>query len=190
MMKRIMAVGVFAAVMAASAQGQSSGLTAAGSNFTGPGGGGSGFSGTIGAFVPAMVTQTRFGAVGLPTQVTSSANVQVGNLTVTVDAASRNAVASAVSGGNSAAFVSSLAGVPAAQAQALGLALTSLGAAISAYLGGSDRSYGSPNLVAARSNLGAAITALNNAINAMPTGTPVPNALVAARALIYSYYAG
>lgn len=189
-MKRILTVGVLAAVLAATAQGQNSGLTAAGSNFTGPGGGGGGASGTIGAFVPTTVTQTLFGANGLPSTVTGPTNVRVGSVTVAVDAASRNAVTAAVAGGNATAFVTAIAGVPATQAQALGVALTSLGSAIQAYLTGSDRSYNSPNLVAARGALGTAITRLNDAINAMPAGTPVPSALIAARALIFSYYAG
>jgi len=187
-MKRIMGTGLVAMLLAVTVQAQGTGLTAAGSNFTGPGGGGGGASGTIGAFVPSTVEVTFFGARGLPRPVVGPTNIQVGNITVSVDAASRNAVTTAVTGGDATAFVSALAGVPTSQAQALGGALASLGSAIRAWGSSDDRRFGSPSSVAARGALGAAISRLNEAIAAMPTGTPVPNALIAARALISSYY--
>lgn len=171
-MKRILAVGVLAAVMAGTAQGQ---LTASGSNFSGPGGGGGGTSATIGAYVPSggYATVAAFNNVlfslGQGTQVFA-----VGNVNVSVSAAEQKAVSDVFFGRISAAsFANSLPGVPSVQAEALGRALNGI-------LGAYDRQM--PTVCAA------AIEAFNAAINAMPIGTPVPPAIIAARALISGVY--
>jgi len=189
-MKRIFAASVLATLMAVSAQAQNSGLTAAGSNFTGPGGGGGGVTGTVGAFLPSPAGGTSGGGftagTGMPSGGTASsfsgatapANVQVGNLTVSVSANAQQAVAGAVVNGNVAGFTTSLGGaVPTTQAAALGNALASLG---------TDARGGSP--VAFASALSNAIAAFNAAVNAIPAGTAVPQSLIAARALIAGYY--
>lgn len=199
MMKRIMAVGVLAMMVAASAQGQNSGLMAAGSNFTGPGGGGGGATGTIGAFLPgngglSMVTTSGGGlpffggGAGFAT-ATAPATVTIGSgansISVTVSASDQQAAAGPIiSAANISAFVSSLTGVPGVQAQALGNALSTLGNAIRSVTGGrSSISY--PQTRAA---ITAAIDAFNAATSSLPAGSPVPGSLVAARALIAGYY--
>lgn len=187
-MKRMMGTGLVAMLLAVTVQAQGTGLTAAGSNFTGPGGGGSGTSSTIGAFLPTTVTSTGgfSGSTGMPTggpgasfaTATAPANVQVGNLSVSVPADAQQAAAGAVTSGNTAAFTASLGtAVPGPQAAALGSALSSLG----------DGARTS-NPVQFATALGNAIAAFNAAVNAMPPGTPVPASLIAARALIASYY--
>src|SRR3989304_5677234 len=79
-------------VVATSVQAQTSGLTAAGSNFTGPGGGGGGATGSVGAFLPASSgSYTWGGANGGPrygvaagfANATGPAAVTVGSITVT-----------------------------------------------------------------------------------------------------------
>lgn len=188
-MKRIFAVSVLATLMAVSAQAQSTGLTAVGSNFSGPGGGGGGVTGTVGAYLPSPAGGTGGGfsaGTGMPSGgpaagfagATASTNVQLGNLTVSVSADAQNAVAGAVVSGSTTAFTQSLsAAVPATQATALGNALVALG---------TDARGGSP--VSFATALSNAIAAFNAAVNAMPAGTGVPQSLIAARALIASYY--
>lgn len=186
MMKRIMAVGMLAAMVAATAQGQAG----AESNRTGPGGGGGGATGTIGAFVPPAGSNIGTTSAGLPrfggtssfATATGPANVSVGGgVTVSVDAASQQAAASAITTGNAAAFVTSLGGaVPGAAAQALGQALTALGSAM--------RGISSNPASATFAALTTAVNAFNAAVNAMPAGTSAPGSLVAARALIAGYY--
>lgn len=173
-MKRILAVGMLAAVVAATAQGQ---LTAAGSNFTGPGGGGGGVSSTIGAYVPL----SGFGTVATINRVLSGfrgssapVNITVGTVTVSVDAATQRSAAGVILGTVSvASFAATLTGVPSSEAQALGSAMRSLRGAIQTELAG---------------RMVAVIDAFNAAINAMPTGTPIPPAIIAARALILGTY--
>lgn len=187
-MKRILAVGVLAAVMAATAQGQ---LMAAGSNFTGPGGGGGGATATVGAFLPTATVAVTMG--GLPSNssaasffsATAPANVTVGSgsnsVTVSVSVEAQRSAAGAVSSAaNVSAFVSSLTGVPTAQAQALGNALAQIGEAAG------RNTYGTTGgqLFTAVNN---AIQAYNNAVNALPAGAPVPQSLIAARAILAGY---
>ncbi len=190
-MKRILAVGVLAATVAATAQGQNSGLMAAGSNFTGPGGGGGGATATVGSFLPTATAAVTIG--GLPNgssvaaffNATVPANVTVGSgnnsvtVVVSVDA-QRSAAGAVSSSANVSAFVSSLTGVPAAQAQALGNALAQIGQAAG------RNTYGTTGgrLFSAVNN---AIQAYNNAVNALPAGAPVPQSLIAARAILAGY---
>lgn len=182
-MKRILAVGILAAAMAGTAQAQ---LMAAGSNFTGPGGGGAGTSGTIGAYIPNVGGSFIYSSTGMPSageasgfsRATGPANVTVGGVTVSIDAESQAAAALAVTDGNSVPFLGSLGtAVPGPAAQALAQALVSLGMHARA---------GNNALFTAA--LASAVDAFNAAINAMAPGTAVPQSLIAARAIIAGYY--
>jgi len=196
-----MVVGVLAAAFAASSQAQNSGLTAAGSNFSGPGGGGGGATGSVGAFLPAGANGTiawgnmstgmpRYGAGGSFATATGPTNVTIGSgansITVSVSAAAQRSAAGAVTGSGVASFVSSLTGVSGAAAQALGDALSSLGAAFRGGVGYKGQAMGGTGTIStAVSN---AIAAFNAAVNSLPAGSPVPESLVAARVLISGYY--
>lgn len=193
-MKRILAAGALAAMISVSAQGQNSGLAADGSNFTGPGGGGGGATSTVGAFLPTASSGAGGGSLpsGLPSAsggfatATGPANVSVGGLSVSISAAAQQAVGNAVVSGNTAGFVSSLGGaVPSTQAQALGGALSGLGTAMRALSGGDG---GAAAVGAVTTALNNAIAAFNAAVSALPPGSPVPQSLIAARALIAGYY--
>jgi hypothetical protein len=112
--------------------------------------------------------------------------VSVGGLSVSISAAAQQAVGNAVVSGNAAGFVSSLGGaVPAAQAQALGGALSGLGDAMRSL---STRGGGAVATGAVTTALNNAIAAFNAAVSALPAGSPVPQSLIAARALIAGYY--
>lgn len=191
-MKRIIAVSVLATLVAVSAQAQSqgnpnTGLQAAGSNFTGPGGGGGGASGTVGAFLPAIggtaggfspSTGMPGGSTGGFSNPTGAVQVQVGGLSVAVSPPAQQAAAGAIVSGNVAGFTNSLGNaVPGPAATALGNSLAALG----------DGARGG-NFVAFAVALQNAIAAFNAAVNAMAPGTPVPQSLIAARALIAGYY--
>jgi hypothetical protein len=191
MMKRMMQAGLLVAGMALTVQAQ---ITAAGSNFTGPGGGGSGVSSTIGGYVPGL-SSTYFGVGGNPggatiagySGATSPTTVTLGSgtnsLQVTISASDQNAAGATLSGNpSSTAFLQSLGAfgsTPAAQS--LANALTQLGAARNAYVSGGG--YGQ-----ATSALQNAINAFNAAVQALPTGSAVPGSLIAARALIAGLY--
>lgn len=189
MMKRMMQAGLLVAAIAMTVQAQ---ITAAGSNFTGPGGGGSGTSGTIGAYIPqaggpvAPVNTASgmpgVGVAGSMQNATGPANVTISGVTISVDAASQQAAASAITSNNPAAFIASLGtAVPGPAAQALGQAMGRLGTSARAFT--SDATM--PAFISA---LTSAVDAFNAAINAMPVGTPVPASLIAARAIIAGYY--
>lgn len=188
MMKRILAVGMLAAVVAASVQAQGTGLTAQGSNFTGPGGGGSGATATVGAYLPTSIPSVGVAPNGMPRgggvasfpTATAPANVTIGSganaVTVEIPAAAQQAAAGAIVSGNVTGFVQSLgSSVPTAQATALGNALAALGTQLA--------SSANPS-----ATLSTAIQAFNDAVNALPAGSAVPASLVAARALIAGYY--
>ncbi|MBM3908607.1 MAG: hypothetical protein FJ363_11115 [Gemmatimonadetes bacterium] len=194
-MKRMMGTGLVAMLLAVTVQAQNSGLVAAGSNFSGPGGGGGGATGTVGAFLPIGFTNSFIPASnGMPPArggvssgflgATGSANVRVGNITVPVDAAAQNAVANAVVSGNVNGFVQSLgSGMPPAAALALGNALNAVGQANRDWLSNG-------NSAALYVVLNNAVQAFNAAVNALPAGAPVPQSLIAARALLGGYYLG
>ena len=192
-MKRILAMGLMAAVVATSVQAQNSGLTAAGSNFTGPGGGGGGATGSVGAFLPASSgSYTWGGANGGPrygvaagfANATGPAAVTVGSITVTVSAAAQLAASNAVTAGNVSAFVESLgSAMPPAAAAALGNALSALGSAARAAQ--ADFWNASDAVGPALEN---AIAQFRAAVNALPAGAAVPESLIAARAVISGYY--
>lgn len=189
MMKRIMAVGILAAMVAATAQGQAG----AESNRTGPGGGGGGVTGTIGAFLPTATGGIGTFANGMPTggnvggfaTATAPATVTIGNVSVSVSPQAQQAAAAPVVSGNTALFVASLGNaVPPAQAQGLATALANLGNAMRAV---PTRRGVAQITVPARNALNSAIAAFNDAVNAIPAGTPVPESLIAARALLAAY---
>src|SRR5512137_2317099 len=106
-MKRMMGVGLVAMLLAVTGQAQNTGLTAAGSNFTGPGGGGGGATATVGAFLPTFtggVSIARGGqslASARFVGATAPANVTLGSganaITVSVPASAQQAVANALS---------------------------------------------------------------------------------------------
>lgn len=155
-MKRILAAGVLGLVLSGSALAQGG----SGSDHTGPGGGGSGWGGTIGAFMP------------LPNGMAGGSGINVGNRMAAARGNSPMAQASREVGGvlsGTAGAVGTLSasltagGVPAAQSNALAQAFATFS--------------GAPTL----SNLVAAVEAYNAAVRAMPAGTRASPALRMAR---------
>jgi len=200
-MKRILAMGVLATVVATSLQAQVT--KGAGSNFTGPGGGGAGVTGGLGAFNPTIAgssiggggfsggpTISSFAGASGPTIVNLGSGAN--RISVTVSASDQRAVASAVGGGtpnntpNTAAFLASLGTFGSTpQGQALANALAAFGNARNTFI--QSRGSGS-TLVVARTALISAVNAFNDAVQALPAGATVPPSMIAARALLGNMY--
>ena len=152
-MKRILAAGVLGLVLSGSALAQQGG---SGSDHTGPGGGGSGLGGNVGAFMP------------LPNGMASGSGINVGNRMAAATGNSPMAQASREVGGaltGTAGAVGNLTasliagGVPSGPSTSLSQALGTFS--------------GAPTLA----NLVLAVQAYNDAVRAMPAGTRASPAL-------------